>query len=597
MKTTMLKLMIAIVAFSLTVATVVGGITFTRSTEYLRHEIESNIQNNTEKYANQFSAIFNHTEGLVDSVVAFVSATFDPQELERNPEYMEDYKEELRRIVAETVSSTTIAHGMFVTFNPELTPNQDEVWYSYQDGVATLIEADFDAIPRFMDDPIPDQMQYYYLPLWTGKAIWTDPYEDMDIGINVLTYSDAVYIGDYFVGIAGADVTTEDTTDIIKVMHPYDKGYAFLLNDELEFIIAPPDYARGEALEDMIGDNYEKVATQLKENSSGNLYLGLDDQRYIVGYAHIDNGWILAISRPLENAFAPIYNLNRVLLVLGVIIILMILLFAILFSYSFSRPITMRQSKLEAQNREKDIMLVYQSRQAKIGEMIGNIAHQWKQPLNSINLVLSNIMDSYRYGDLDEKTLSARLQKAEEIIHNMSDTISDFTGFLKPPKEKEYFDIHHCMEMALSMMEESLQQHNIKICYHRGEGCIAYGYANEFSHVLFNVIGNARDALIEENPEQKVIDILVKNEGHSIFIQIINRKCKIDEETLSQIFDPYFTTKEKDGTGLGLYITKIIVEQRLGGKIWIKNIQDGVSCTISLPLPRGKKQEGNNGAS
>ncbi len=587
MKTTIIKLIIAIAAFSLTVAAVVGSITFSRSSEYLQREIESNVRNTTEKYANQFSAIFNHKEGLVDSVAAFVSVTFDPEELKRNPAYMEEYKEMLKEIIAETISSTTIAHGLYVTFNPELTPNNDEVWYSFQDGVATYIEADFEGNMRDFEDPIPEDMQYFFAPIEAGSAIWTGPYYDKDIKINVLSYSKAIYVGDFFVGIAGSDVTTEDTTDIIQQMHPYDNGYAFLLNSDMEFIIRP-DSVQGKTLQEVIPESYESVASQLMQKPNGDLIMEVDGLQYITGFARLNNGWILGISQLRQNAFSPIYSLNQVLLAQGVIISLLIVLFSTFFSISFSRPINLRQSTLEAQNREKDILLIYQSRQAKIGEMVGNIAHQWKQPLNSINLVLVNIMDAYHYGDLDEKSLSKSIRKVEDIISNMSDTIGDFTGFLKPPKKKDHFDVHDSMTMALSLMEESLQKHSIKVNYHKEESCMAYGYANEFSHVLFNIIGNARDAILAENLPVKQIDIIVRYEGQSLFIQMVNRYCRIDEKILALVFDPYFTTKEeKGGTGIGLYISKVIIEQRMNGKIWLQNIQDGVSCAISLPCSPG----------
>lgn len=584
MKETMIKLVIAIVAFSLTVAVIVGSITFSRSSEFLQKEIESNTQYSAEKYANQLSAAFNHMEGLVDSMAAVVSTSFNPELLAQDIEYMEEYKEEMKGIIARTLSASTIAHGIFLTFNPELTPNDDEVWYSYQNGEVAYVEAQLALSLRFNDYPVPEQMQYFYLPIETGKAVWTGPYDDMDLGINMLTYSKPIYIEDLFVGVTGADVTTADTTDIIKSMHPYDKGYAVLLNEQLEFIIPPPDYNRGESLEAMISQEYDRMASALAENFSGNLHLQVDGEHYITGYSHLNNGWSLAIFHPRKNAFAPIHNLNQVLLALGGTVFLLILIFSILFSFSFSRPISIRQSNLEAQNREKDILLAYQSRQAKIGEMVGNIAHQWKQPLNSINLVLTNIMDSYRYGELDENTLRSRIHKAEDIIHNMSDTISDFTGFLKPTKEKEHFDVHDSMAMALSLMEESLHQHNIKICYSKENSCVAYGYANEFAHVLFNIIGNARDAIVSENPPEKQIDILVRHEDYSIFVQVVNRWCKIEEDVLVQVFNPYFTTKEeKEGTGIGLYISKVIIEQRMKGRIWLKNIQEGVSCEIMLP--------------
>ncbi len=588
MKTNLIKLIIAIAAFSLAVAAVVGSITFLRSSEYLQQEIESRVQNIAEKYANQFSAVFNHTEGIVDSTVAFVSVTFDPEELRHNPAYMEEYKEELKGIVAETVSATTIAHGLYVTFDPELTPKDDEVWYSYKDGVATYIEADFQGNTQNFDDPDSEAMQYYFGPIRAGKATWTSPYYDDNLEINVLSYSKAIYSGDFFVGVAGADVTAEDTTDIIQKMHPYDDGYAFLLNTDMEFIVHPDaldhlSSTENKHLKDMIPESYETVAEQLQRESSGNLRLNVGDEQYITGFARLNNGWILGISHPPRQAFAPIHNLNRVLLILGVIISLLIVAFSVFFSISFSRPIDIRQSTLEAQNREKDILLIYQSRQAKIGEMVGNIAHQWKQPLNSINLVMANMMDAYRYGDLDEEAMSRSIHKVGDITNNMADTISDFTGFLKPAKAKERFDVHDSMSKALSLMEESLHKHNIKINYQVEDVCIAYGYANEFTHVLFNIIGNARDAILTENPNLRQIDIVTRAEEESLFIQVVNLHCRVDEKVLAQVFNPYFTTKqEKDGTGIGLYISKVIIEQRMNGTIRLRNIQEGVSCEIIL---------------
>lgn len=211
-------------------------------------------------------------------------------------------------------------------------------------------------------------------------------------------------------------------------MHPDPNGYAFLLNDDFEFIVATDMVPVG-SLKKMIPDEFDKVKQQMEEEPAGSIRISVNGKRYITGYARLNNGWTLVISSFQTDAFSPIYRLNHVLLGLGVIISLLIILFSVFFSITFSRPISIRQKMLEAQNREKEILLIYQSRQAKIGEMVGNIAHQWKQPLNSINLVLTNLLDSFKYGELDEHTLNNSISKAELIIHNMSDTISDFTEF------------------------------------------------------------------------------------------------------------------------------------------------------------------------
>lgn len=583
MKKNITKLIIAIAAFSLTISAVVGSITFTRSSEYLQREIEFNVQNTAEKYANHFSAIFNHTEGSVDSVAAFVSVTFDPDRLAQDPGYMEEYKASLREVVAKTVSSSSISLGLYVTFEPTLTPDDDEVWYSYKDGVVTLTEADFATNRRDFEEPIPDDMAYFFAPIKAGKATWTGPYYDRDIRVHVLSYSKAIYAGDIFLGVAGADVTTEDTTDLIQNMHSYEEGFAFLINENMEFVIAP-DFVKGDHLKDMLPRSYSTAAAELEAKPSGYLRLKVNEKEQIIGFSRLDNGWILGISQPVELALSPVYSLNRIMLALAVIITLLVILFSIFFSIHYSRPIDKRQRALEQQNREKDILLIYQSRQAKIGEMVGNVAHQWKQPLNSINLVLANIMDAYRYGDMNEASLKKSIAKVNSIISSMSGTINDFTGFLKPPKDKQLFDVHDSMSMALSLMEESLHKENIRINYVREASAMAYGYINEFSHVLFNVIGNARDAILEKAPPIRQIDIHIQKGEKNLIIQIINRHCFMDESVVSQAFDPYFTTKEEmGGTGIGLYISKVIVEQRMNGKIRLENTKEGVRCLLSLP--------------
>lgn len=583
MKKNLTKLIIAIAAFSLTIAAVVGYITFTGSSSYLQEEIERNVQTTAEKYANRFSAIFNHTEGTVDSLTAFVAETFNPDRLAEDPGYMETYKETLKGVIAETVSASSISLGLYVTFEPTLTPDDDEVWYSYKDGKVTYTQADFERNQRKFEEPVPANMAYFFEPIKSGEATWTGPYYDRDIQVHVLSYSKAIYAGDFFVGIAGADVTTEDTTDLIRNMHPYEDGFAFLLNEDMEFVIAP-EFVNGDRLEDMIPDSHHEISAVIKDSPSGNLRLQINGKEYITGFSRMDNDWILGISQPVELAFTPFYNLNRVMLTLAIIITLLVILFSIFFSIYYSRPIDRRQQSLEQQNREKDILLIYQSRQAKIGEMVGNVAHQWKQPLNNINLVLANIMDAYRYGDIDEESLKKSIDKANSITGNMSKTINDFSGFLKPPKEKELFDVHHSISIALSLMEESLHKENIKVRYQGEDSSMAYGYANEFSHVLFNVIGNARDAIISENPPERQVDIRIYKEEGQLMVHIINHCCHLDESVISRAFEPYFTTKEESGgTGIGLYISKVIMEQRMDGKIGLKNTEEGVCCILSLP--------------
>jgi signal transduction histidine kinase len=583
------KLICAITAFSLTIAIIVGAFSLARSSILLTQEIEGRILSSSEKYSNAFSSKFNHTEGLVDSLAAMVTVTFDAEQYTKTPDtYLAEYMEYLKPIVQQSITATQLAHGLYVTFNPNFTPGNDEVWYSYRNGEVQYVNAVFDQHMRDFKMPIGEDMLYYFEPIRLGRPCWTGPYFDKDIALNVLSYSEAIYVGDLFVGIAGADITTADTIDIMDEMKTYESGYAFLVDENLNVIIHP-EYQKNTALADIEGHPLEEYLDDISSSSSGVVYYTMNGEKMLMGFSHLANGWILAITQPKSIAFSPILDLNRIMTTLAIFIFTIVIVFSIIFSRAFSKPIEENQAALEAQNREKEVMLIYQSRQAKIGEMVGNITHQWKQPLNSINLILINLLDAYRYNELDEAKLEGSVNKVDAIIKRMSDTITDFTNFLKPSLEKECFQIGEYINMALSLMEESIKQHHIKVRYIHKEDTPVYGNPNELAHVIFNIINNSRDAIIESCPEEKLIEIGICTPPSCVWgssyteLTIFNTGDNIGESILPNVFDPYFTTKGKEGTGLGLYISKIIIEQRMNGKITLSNVDGGVCCTIQLP--------------
>lgn len=277
---------------------------------------------------------------------------------------------------------------------------------------------------------------------------------------------------------------------------------------------------------------------------------------------------------------------------LGIFLVIVFIAFLI----AFSRPFIKKTNTLEEENRRKEIIIIYQSRQAKIGEMVGNITHQWKQPLNTINLILANLLDSYRYGDLDEKRLEKSVNKVENIVDKMSETITDFSDFLKPTKEKVFFDVRDCIESAVSLMEESINLHKIKMRTCCETEKKAYGYYNDTTHVIFNLLNNARDAILESHPDERNIEVRILQEGNMLKVSVINPGKGIAPENREHIFEPYFTTKgEMGGTGLGLYISKQIVEDRLNGEISMENITGGVKFDVLIPTRPGKEEKNEHG--
>lgn len=235
-------------------------------------------------------------------------------------------------------------------------------------------------------------------------------------------------------------------------------------------------------------------------------------------------------------------------------------------------------------NRQKDAVVIYQSRLAKMGEMIGNIAHQWRQPLNSLGIILSELKDSYNYGDLDREYFEDSVSKAKQIIAKMSQTIDDFRDFLSPSREEAPFPVDQSISFILDLMEESLRLNHIRVKAGLSHDIIVLGYENEFSQVISNIVNNARDALEECDQSQKWITVTAEKTGDRIEIKISNNGNPISPEVMGKMFTPYFTTKTLGkGTGIGLYMSKIIIEEHMNGEIRFENTGHGVCCSIILP--------------
>jgi PAS domain S-box-containing protein len=234
-------------------------------------------------------------------------------------------------------------------------------------------------------------------------------------------------------------------------------------------------------------------------------------------------------------------------------------------------------------NREKDHLLIQQSRLAAMGEMVHNIAHQWRQPLNALAILLANVRDEYAYNELTLEKLDDDLAVGNRLIDKMSHTIDDFRNFFSPNKEKSSFKLAEAVEQALAIISAGFESHNITVEVDTAEDVSAYGYPNEFSQALLNIINNAKEALQVRKQSAGVIDIRIAREDGMATLTIRDNAGGIPADVLPKIFDPYFTTKEK-GSGIGLYMTKMIIENSMGGSIAVRNIAGGVEFVLTCPL-------------
>ncbi|WP_345975518.1 ATP-binding protein [Sulfurimonas sp. HSL3-7] len=238
-----------------------------------------------------------------------------------------------------------------------------------------------------------------------------------------------------------------------------------------------------------------------------------------------------------------------------------------------------------AKNREQEELMVQQSKLAALGEMIGNIAHQWRQPISAVSAIMMNIKWTAIHQGMDTKFLDERMREANEQLKYMSQTIEDFRNFFKPDKEKEPFDLFTACEKAYKILKDNLESKNIKMEIHRAEGITSYGYPNEFSQVILNIISNARDVMFERKVEKPRIDIFLEKDLTNVYCEIKDNGGGISKEIIQKIFDPYFTTKFKArGTGMGLYMSKIIIEKNMEGTLSVSNSDVGAVFTIKLAL-------------
>lgn len=246
---------------------------------------------------------------------------------------------------------------------------------------------------------------------------------------------------------------------------------------------------------------------------------------------------------------------------------------------------------------EKDKMLMQQSKMATMGEMLGAITHQWKQPISVLSLMIQNLKDAYDFNELTPDKMNRAYERVLENTKFMGETIDEFKNFLVPKSIRRSFSVQEAIDKTVFMLQP--QFHTLDIAIQTDYACVSddkeencshakvYGLVNEFMQVTLNLIINAKDAIMNRRAKEMqetpgIIKIQIVCESDNIAVNITDNGGGIPKEHLSAIFDSYFTTKP-EGTGIGLYMSKIIIESHMQGRIYVQNGEEGAEFSILIP--------------
>lgn len=235
-------------------------------------------------------------------------------------------------------------------------------------------------------------------------------------------------------------------------------------------------------------------------------------------------------------------------------------------------------------NRQNDKMMFQQSRMASMGEMLDNIAHQWRQPLMELSSLSMELQAKIELlGNVSNEEVLESIEKSNHITQYMSDTIDDFRNFFAKDKQEEVFKISDQISSAINIINSALKQHEIKLEIIVQKNSVIKGFKNEYSQVLINILSNAKDILVNRNIKNPKIMLKILEKENNSIVQITDNAGGITCDPIQRIFEPFFTHEKKDGTGVGLFMSKLIIENNMNGRLFVENTKYGAKFTITVP--------------
>ncbi|CAM4292255.1 sensor histidine kinase [Arcobacter suis] len=339
--------------------------------------------------------------------------------------------------------------------------------------------------------------------------------------------------------------------------------------------------------------------------SQSNFQLDLDEYKKLYIKTNIDNQTLdLLVKEKIEEQKKREELFSDFIIVVSFVVLIFMTFFSFLMISiikdvikKYKKQVQNREDDLKALNdslfmkvqcgiqeaKQKDKKILEQAKLARIGSMISMIAHQWRQPLTQLSSILMELETATRFKKVDENHIYSAIEKSDKMIEFMSNTIDDFRNFYKPDKIKEEFLVSQACSKAINIIDGTLKNFGIKLNVNIKNDKKVYGYPTEFAQVILNLLSNAKDILVEKEIKNPRIDMSIDSKGVLSIITIKDNAGGIDEKNQELIFDPYYSTKDSSkGTGLGLYISKLIIERNMGGELSVYNDEEGAVFKIII---------------
>ena len=373
-----------------------------------------------------------------------------------------------------------------------------------------------------------------------------------------------------------------------KIIHKINESkfnsHEFVFIYEIKSLRNPSDFAR-RVLEKNIKVGTPELeavkAILIQSDYQGNIFYAYDNRLVYSSYLSRDR---IAITAGVElDSIHTILQKETTLshdnLMQKIVSVVMnILFFVIIFfvlSYFLSKKIEKMFWRYRLRVARSQKLLIQKSKMASMGEMIGNIAHQWRQPLSQLSGLFFDIESAYEHKELNQKYLAKSVDEANDLIEYMSKTIDDFREFYNPDAPKEIFRIKDAVDKALKLLDASLKFNAIGIELQIEEEVYIEGLSNEFSQVVLNILSNAKEIALEREIAHPHIKIYTIADTQRVSLVIEDNCGGIEKGIIRKVFDPYFTTKYGYGSGIGLYMSRLIIENKMGGKITVRNLPKG----------------------